>query len=261
VKIAVCVKEVPGASAPRRHDPATGRLVREGDQVLNTFDSHAIEAALQLKESGALGEATVTVFTMGPEGATRTVQKALALGADDAVLISDPALEGSDILATARVLAAAIRKQGFDLVLTGQQAGDSDCWVLPAALAELLEVPVLTQASSLSADGTTVNVERQTEQGYEKLAADLPAVVSVSDAINTPRYPSLKAIMGAKKKPLEKFGIGDLGLDASSVGVAGSTTEVIDFASPPVREGGVKIEDDGSAADKIVDFLSQRNLV
>lgn len=261
MKIAVCVKEVPGASAPRRHDSETHRLVREGDQVLNAFDSHAIEAALQLKESGAVGDASVTVFTMGPEGSAKTVQKALALGADDAVLITDPALEGSDILVTARVLAAAIKRGGFDLVLTGQQAGDSDCWVLPSALAEVLEMPVLTQASTMSIDGTVVNVERQTEQGYEKLAADLPAVVSVSDAINTPRYPSLKAIMGAKKKPLEKVGVADLGLDPGAVGQAGSATEVLEFTAPPAKEGGLKIEDDGSAADQIVDFLAQRSLV
>jgi electron transfer flavoprotein beta subunit len=263
VKIAVCVKEVPGANVPRRHDDTTKRLVRDGDQVLNSYDAHAMEAALQLKEAGGdAADATITAVCMGPEGATRTLQKALALGADDAVLVSDAALEGSDILATARALAAAIAKQGpFDLVLMGQQASDSDCWVLPGVLAELLEAPVATQASKVELTSGTVTLERQTELGYEKLALSMPAVVSVSDAINTPRYPALKAIMAAKKKPLEKLSLGDLGLDAGQVGAAGSATKVVEFTPPPSKSGGVKIEDDGSAADKIVEFLAQRNLV
>ncbi len=263
MKIAVCVKEVPGANVPRRHDDATKRLVRDGDQVLNSYDAHAMEAALQLKEAGGdAADATITAICMGPEGASRTLQKALALGADDAVLVTDPALEGSDILATARALAAAIVKQGpFDLVLLGQQASDSDCWVLPGVLAELLEAPVATQASKLELSGGNASLERQTELGYEKLSLSLPAVVSVSDAINTPRYPALKAIMAAKKKPLEKLGVADLGLDAATVGTAGSGTIVVAFAPPPAKAGGVKIEDDGSGADKIVEFLAGRNLV
>ena len=260
MKIAVCVKEIPGASAGRRIDPASKRLVREGDQVLNPFDSHAIEAALQMKESVS-PDAEITAFCMGPESATRTLQKALALGADDAVLISDPALAGSDILATARALAAAIARGGFDLVLLGQQAGDSDCWVLPGVLAELLEMPVLTQASKLSLDGDRVSVERQTETGYEKLAATLPAVVSVSDAINTPRYPSLKAIMGAKKKPLEKVAASDLGLAADAIGETGSATAVLDLSPPPSKQAGIKIEDDGSAVEQIVEYLAQKSLI
>ncbi|MCW2922002.1 MAG: Electron transfer flavoprotein alpha/beta-subunit [Thermoleophilia bacterium] len=263
MKIAVCVKEVPGANVPRRHDESTKRLVRDGDQVLNSYDAHAMEAALQLKEAGGdAADATITAICMGPEGATRTLQKALALGADDAVLVTDPALEGSDILATARALAAAIVKQGpFDLVLLGQQASDSDCWVLPGVIAELLEAPVATQASKLELSGGTASLERQTELGYEKLSLSLPAVVSVSDAINTPRYPALKAIMAAKKKPLEKLGLADLGLDAGQVGTSGSGTTVVAFAPPPAKAGGVKIEDDGSGADKIVEFLAGRNLV
>ncbi len=263
MKIAVCVKEVPGANVPRRHDDSTKRLVRDGDQVLNSYDAHAMEAALQLKEAGGdAADATITAVCMGPAGATRTLQKALALGADDAVLVTDEALAGSDILATARALAAAIAKQGpFDLVLMGQQASDSDCWVLPGVLAELLEAPVATQASKLELSGGNASLERQTELGYEKLTLSLPAVVSVSDAINTPRYPALKAIMAAKKKPLETLSIADLGLDASQVGTAGSATTVLDLAPPPAKEGGVKIEDDGSGAEKIVEFLAGRNLV
>lgn len=263
MKIAVCVKEVPGANVPRRHDDATKRLVRDGDQVLNSYDSHAMEAALQMKEAGGdAADATITAVCMGPEGASRTLQKALALGADDAILVTDSALEGSDILATARALAAALAKHGpFDLVILGQQASDSDCWVLPGVLAELLEAPVATQAAKVELSGGNVSLERQTELGYERLSLSLPAVVSVSDAINTPRYPALKAIMAAKKKPLVKVGVADLGLDAGHVGTAGSATKVVAFAPPPPKAGGVKIEDDGSAADQIVDFLVSRNLV
>lgn len=263
MKIAVCVKEVPGASAPRRHDETTLRLARVGDQVLNSYDAHAMEAALQLREAGGdAAEATITAVCMGPESAGRTLQKALALGADDAVLVSDEQLAGSDILATARVLAAALVKHGpFDLVLMGQQASDSDCWTLPGVLAELLEAPVATQAAKLELGGGEVRIERQTELGYEKLGLSLPAVVSVSDAINTPRYAALKAIMAAKKKPTARLSIADLGLDPGTVGAAGSGTKVLELQPPPPKSGGVKIEDDGSAADQIVDFLVGRNLV
>ncbi|MCW2950283.1 MAG: Electron transfer flavoprotein alpha/beta-subunit [Thermoleophilia bacterium] len=263
VKIAVCVKEVPGANAKRRHDEHSKRLAREGDQVLNSYDSHAIEAALQLRESGVLGDdATITAVLMGPASASRTLQKALALGADDALHITDEALAGSDILATGRVLAAAIAKHGpFDLVLLGQQASDSDCWALPGVLAELLEAPVVTQAAKLDVADGNVTVERQTELGYERLKLSLPAVVSVSDAINTPRYPALKAIMAAKKKPLTSVSLADIGIDADVVGQAGSGTTVLAFTPPPPKSGGEKFEDDGSGADKIVEFLVSRNLV
>jgi electron transfer flavoprotein beta subunit len=264
MRIAVCVKEIPDAGAGRRIDESTKRLVRAGDQVLNPFDGHAIEAALQLVESGATGDGTtITAVCMAPATATRTLQKALALGADDAVLVSGDEFVGSDIVATARALAAALSQgEGYDLVLMGQQAGDSDCWALPGALAELLGRPVLTQASKLELAGTTVTVERQTEVGYEKLEALLPAVVGVSDAINEPRYPSLKAIMGAKKKPTVTLGAGDLGLDASAVGESGSRTSVLALAPPPAREGGIKIEDEGgNSVDQIMEYLSQRSLV
>ncbi len=263
MKIAVCVKEVPGANVKLRHDDASKRLAREGDQVLNAYDAHAMEAALQLKEAGGdAADATITALCMGPASASRTLQKTLAMGADELVVVTDDLLEGSDILATARVLAAALVKQGpFDLVLLGQQASDSDCWALPGVLAELLEAPVATQASKLDLAGGAVSLERQTELGYEKLSLSLPAVVSVSDAINTPRYPALKAIMAAKKKPTTTLSVADLGLSADQVGAAGSATAVVAFTPPPAKGGGVKIEDDGSGAEKIVEFLAGRNLV
>ena len=263
MKVAVCVKEVPSSSVTLRHDEGTKRLVREGDHELNPYDSHAMEAALQLKEAGGdAADATIIAFCMAPERANKALPKALALGADEAVHIADEAIAGSDVLATARVLSAAIAKHGpFDLVLMGQQASDTDCWALPAVVAELLEAPVVTQASKLELSGGSATVERQTELGYEKLTLPLPAVVSVSDAINTPRYPALKAIMAAKKKPTTKVDLAGLGVDASTVGSAGSGTKVVEFAPPKAKEGGVKVEDDGSGASKIVEFLAGRNLV
>ncbi len=260
MKIAVCVKEVPDAGASRRHDPAADhRLVRDGDPALNPFDAHAIEAALQHAE-GADG-VTVTAVCMGPASAQRSVQKALALGADDAVLISDDALAGSDVLGTARVLAAAIERGGYDLVLMGQQSADGECWVLPGVVAALLGWPVLTQAASLSIEDGSVRIDRQAEAGYEKVGASLPAIVSVSDAINEPRYPSLKAIMGAKRKPLEQLDLAALDLPAGSVGQDGARSIVRSVGDPPPQPGGTVIEDDGSAADRIVEFLRERNLV
>lgn len=263
MKIAVCVKEVPGANTTLRHDESTTRLTREGDQVLNPFDSHAIEAAVQFAESGDHGDVHVTAFSMAPASAERTLRKALALGLDDAILIADDQLTGTDVLGTARVLAAAIAKHGpFDLVLMGQQAADSDCWVLPGVLAELLEMPVITQASEVKLEASAATVTRQTEVGYEKLGVDTPAVISVSDAINTPRYPALKAIMGAKKKPLTVVSLGDLGFDPSTVGAAGAQSKVMSFSPPPAREGGIKItNEDGTAAAQLVDFLGKRHLV
>lgn len=263
MNVAVCVKEVPDSSAPKRLDPSTYRLVREGDQVLNAFDTHAIEAALELRESGSLGDdAKITAYCMGPATATRTLQKALALGADEAVHISDEALGGSDVIATARALAAAIKAGDTQLVILGQQAGDSDCWILPGALAEMLGWPVVTQASKLTFDGSTAIVERQTENGYETLASPTPAVITVSDALNEPRYPSLKAIMGAKRKPLNVLDVAGLGLSASDVGDAGSRTAVLGLSDPPHKESGMRIEDEGgNSVDEIVNFLAAKSLV
>ncbi len=261
MKIAVCIKEVPAGGASMKHDQASHRLVRDGDQILNTFDTHAVEAAVQLKESGDHGDVHVVAVLMGPEGSSRTVQKALALGADEAVHVSDAAIAGSDILATSRVLAATIKALGVDLVLMGQQAGDSDCWALPGCLGEMIGVPVFTQVSSMQLAGGEITIERQTEAGYEKLKGHLPVVVSVSDAMNTPRYPSLKAIMGAKKKPVETRSLESLGLDASLVGDAGSGTVVFNFNAPPAKQAGIKIEDDGASAEKIVEFLKEKSLI
>jgi electron transfer flavoprotein beta subunit len=259
VKLAVCVKEVPEASARTRIDPATFRLDRSGAAALNPFDAHALEEALRIKER--TGEGEVVALMMAPAGAADSLRKALAIGADRAVLIADGALAGSDLVPTARVLAKAVEREEPDLVLLGQQGGDSDGAVLWSALADLLRLPVVSQAASLELEEGKVTVKRQTEYGYDVIEAPLPAVVAVSDAINEPRYPSLKGIMGAKKKPFETLAAADLGLAADDVGEAGSRTDVRALADPPSRGESVRIEDDGSAAEKIVEYLAERKLV
>jgi electron transfer flavoprotein beta subunit len=256
LKIAVCVKEVPDATAAKRIDPGTKRLDRSGEQTLNAYDSHAIEEALRLKEGPAGADSEVTAICMGPETAMRSLHKALSLGADRAVLVSDPALAGADITLTSRVLAAAIAREPFDLVLLGQQAGDSESYVMAAAVADHLRRPLVTQVASLALEGSAIRAKRQTETGYDVIEAPLPAVLSVSDAINEPRYPSLKAIMGAKKKPQETLSAADLGITGEA------RTEVLELSPPPAKAGGLRIEDEGgSSAEEILAFLVERKVV
>jgi len=259
MKIAVCVKEVPDAAVHKRIDANTKRLDRSGEGALNQFDSQAVEEALKVKEAG--GEGEVVLVSMGPAGALDSLRKALAMGADRAVLVSDDAAAGSDLVATSRVLAAALEREGADLVLFGQQSSDSDGAVLWAAVADRLRRPVISQVAELTLADGKVRGKRQTEFGYDVIEAPLPAIVAVSDAINEPRYPSLKGIMGAKKKPQESLSGADLGLDAGLLGEQGSGTSVLALADPPARGDARKIEDDGSAAGQIADFLAEKKLL
>jgi electron transfer flavoprotein beta subunit len=259
MKIAVCVKQVPDAAAPKRLDPATKRLDRAVEGALNPFDVHAVEEALRIKEGGAGGE--VVLVSLGPAKAAESLRKALAMGADRVVLVTDEAAEGSDLLGTTKALAAALERESADLVLFGQQASDSDGAVLWAAVAEKLRRPVISQAAELTLSDGTVRGKRQTEFGYDVIEAPLPAVVAVSDAINEPRYPSLKGIMGAKSKPQETLTVADLGLNGDDVGEAGKRTEVYAVGEPPPRGDSLRIEDDGAAAEKIVEYLAERKLL
>ena len=256
MKIAVCVKHVPEGAG--RLDPGSKRLDRSGEGALNHFDANAVEEALRLKGGT---DSEVVVVSLGPEKAADSLRKALAMGADRAVLVTDPGAAGSDLVATSKILAKALEREGADLVLFGQQASDADGAVLWAAIAERLHRPVVSQAAELTVDGGSLRVKRQTEFGYDVIEAPLPAVVAVSDAINEPRYPSLKGIMGAKKKPFEILSLGDVGVDAGDAGEAGSKTEVLALGEPPSRGDARKIEDDGSAAQAIVDFLAEKRLV
>jgi electron transfer flavoprotein beta subunit len=259
MKIAVCVKQVPDAAAPKRLDPQTKRLDRSVEGAINPFDVHAVEEALRIKEGGEGGE--VVLVSMGPAKAGESLRKALAMGADRVVLVTDDAAAGSDLLGTAKTLAAALAREEADLVLFGQQSSDSDGAVLWAAVAEKLRRPVISQVAELTLADGKVRGKRQTEFGYDVIEAPLPAVIAVSDAINEPRYPSLKGIMGAKSKPQDTVTSSDLGLSADDIGEAGKRTDVYAVGDPPPRGDSVKIEDDGSAAEKIVEYLAERKLI
>jgi electron transfer flavoprotein beta subunit len=250
VKIAVCAKYVPEATAARRIDPSTKRLDRTGEGALNPFDANAVEEGLKLKE--AVGDAEVVIVSVGPTKALEAMRRALAMGADRVVLVSDDAAAGSDLVATSRVLAAALEREEPDLVLFGQQANDGDGAVLWAAVADRLQRPLISQVAELEHEDGKVRGKRQTEFGYDVIEAPLPAV------INVPRYPALKGIMGAKKKPQETLSLADLGVPADEAGEAGSRTTVEALNDPPARGDTVKLEDDGSAAEKIVEFLQEK---
>jgi electron transfer flavoprotein beta subunit len=256
MKIAVCVKHVP--EGPGRLDPGSKRLDRSGEGSLNRFDANAIEEALRLKGES---DTEVVVVSVGPERAADSLRKALAMGADRAVLVTDEAAAGSDLVATSRVLAAVLQREEPELVLFGQQSSDSDGAVLWAAVGERLREPVVSQAAELTLMDGSLRVKRQTEFGYDVIEAPLPAVVAVSDAINEPRYPSLKGIMGAKKKPQDVLSLADLDLDASAAGEAGSRTTVLALGSPPARADARKIEGDGNAAEAVVEFLAEKRLL
>src|SRR5256885_12993559 len=252
MKIAVCVKQVPEGS--RRIDPETKRLDRSGEGALNPFDANAVEEALRLKDAG--GEGEVVLVSLGPPKAQDALRKALAMGADRAVLIADDGATGADLVATSKALTKALEREGADLILFGQQANDSDGAVLWAAVADRLRLPVVSQAAELTHADGKLTVKRQTEFGYDVIEAPVPAVVAVSDAINQPRHPSPKGIMGAESKPQETVSLSGLRVDGAQ-----SRTEVYALNDPPARGESKKIEDDGNAAHGIVDFLAEKRLL
>ena len=252
MKIAVCVKAVPDAASGRRIDPATKRLDRSGELAISEWDTYAIEEALRIKEAH---EGEVVVVSFGPAKALDSLRKALAMGADRAVLVSDAAFEGADLLGTAKALAGALERESPDLVLFGQQSADGGGACLWAAVADRLRRPIVSQVSELTVEGGSLTGKRQTEFGYDTLRLPLPAVVAVADSINTPRYPSLKGIMGAKRKPQDTLAASDVG------GLDESRTTVLALNPPPSRGDARRIEDDGTAAEQIVDFLADRRLL
>ena len=259
MRIAVCVKSVPDAGSARTIESGTKRLDRSADAVLNPYDANAIEEALRLNETS--GEGEVVLVSLGPEKALDALRKGLAMGADRVVLVTDEAAIGSDLVATSYALAKALEREDADLVLFGQQGSDSDGAVLWAAVADRLRRPLISQVAELTVSDSTITGKRQTENGYDTIQAPLPAVVAVTDAINEPRYPSLKGIMGAKKKPQDIVSLSDIGADASRAGEAGSRTTVMALSPPPPRGDSKKIEDDGSAAAAIVAFLEEKKLL
>jgi electron transfer flavoprotein beta subunit len=263
VKIVVCVKQVPDSWAEKKLNPADNTLDREAaDAVVNELDEYAIEEALQIQARlGGADSCTVTVLTVGPEKAIESVRKGLQMGADDGVHVVDDALHGSDALATSRVLAAAVNRLAPDLVLMGSESTDARMSVVPAMLAERTGRPQLTFAGKVELDGDNVRIQRVTDYGYDVVEAKLPALVSVVEKINEPRYPSFKGIMAAKKKPVETLSLADLGVEAEVVGIAGSWSSVQDFATRPPRAAGTVVTDEGDGGTKAADFLSAQKFI
>src|SRR5438876_3436197 len=263
LKICCLVKEVPDAAVQKRIDTQKMRLDRSGEKNLNPFDTHGIEAAMQIKEGGAVQVDEIVAVTMGPESAVRALHKAVSLGADRSVQLTDDALAGSDVAATGYALAQVLEKESPDLVLLGQQSDDGECYTIGAIVADHLQMPSLTQVIKMDVADGSLRCERQAEYGYDTVEVELPAVISVGDAINEPRYPSLKAIMGARKKPPEPVAPGDGGIGASKVGEGGSRTKVLALNPPPPKEKGTIIEDEdtGETVEKIVAWLDERKLL
>src|SRR3954470_19352689 len=252
MKLCVLVKEVPDAAVQKRL--VNGRMDRGGEKNLNPYDTHAIEEAVRIKEGGVVSVDEVVAVSMGPDTADRAIRKAISLGVDRAIHLSDEAVAGSDVAATGYALAKALEKESPDLVLLGQQSDDGECYTIGAVVADHLQMPSLTQVIKMDVDGSGLKCERQAEYGYDTVEVQPPAVISVGDAINEPRYPSLKAIMGAKKKPLDTLSAGDAGIDGSLVGEEGSRVQCGDFHDPPAKEAGQIIEDEDTneTVEKIV---------
>ncbi|MFE2751974.1 electron transfer flavoprotein subunit beta/FixA family protein [Actinosynnema sp. NPDC059335] len=260
MNIVVLVKQVPDTWSERKLADSDHTLDRESaDAVLDEINERAVEEALLLQEAHG-GE--VTVVAMGPDRATDAIRKALSMGADKAVHVSDEALHGSDALTTAKVLAKAIGTiEGVDLVIAGNEATDGRAGAVPAMLAELLGLPQVTQVRKLTVEGGTVKAERETDEGVAHLEASLPAVVSVNEKINEPRYPSFKGIMAAKKKPVSTLTVADLGLDAGEVGLGASWSQVLESAPKPPRGAGQRVEDSGDGGAKIAEYLVGQKLI
>jgi electron transfer flavoprotein beta subunit len=258
MKIVVCVKYVPDATAERRfNDDAT--VDRAGvDGLLSELDEYAVEEALQIRDAG---DGEVTVLTVGPESARDAIRKSLQMGADAGVHVLDEAIHGSDAIATSLVLATVIERSEVDLVMCGMASTDGSMSVVPAMLAERLGRPQLTFASEVTVDGSTVRIRRDGDAATETIEAPLPAIVSVTDQINEPRYPSFKGIMAAKKKPVETLTLSDLGIDADQVGHSAARTSVHSVTVRPPRSKGTVVTDEGDGAARLVAFLAEQKFI
>lgn len=259
MNIVVCVKQVPDTATERKLRSDDKTLDRDAvDGVVNELDEYAVEEALKLKEAHG-GE--VTVLTMGPGKATETIRKALAMGADKAVHLSDAALHGSDALSTSYAMAQALKKIGFRPGHPRSESTDARTGVLPAMLAERLGTPQLTLARKVDVNGSSITIERLTDYGFDRVEATLPAVVSVVEKINEPRYPSFKGIMAAKKKPVETLGIADAEIAADQVGLDAAWSEVVEFAPAPPRAAGTIVKDEGDGGAKVAEFLASKKFI
>ena len=258
MNITVCVKQIPDPSSPGALDPSTHALKRDGKLILDESDAYGVEMALQLVAAAGGGE--VNVVSMAPNGETSGMRTALAMGAAKGVLVSDPALAGSDALTTAKVLAAATKKlPAADLIIAATESSDGYTGTVPEQMAEVLGLPSITFAKKVRVDGATLRVDRQSESGYDEVECPLPAVVSVTAGVVEPRYPSFKGIMDAKKKPIDTHTAGDLGV--SPAGWAGAGQKVVSVQQAEARKAGTIIEDDGASHGKIVAFLEDLKVI
>lgn len=259
MNVVVCVKQIPDPAAPGALSPETHNLVRQGKLILDDSDRYGIEMGLQLVDQA--GEGEVTLVSMAPGGERGGLLTALAMGAAKAVLVSDDALAGSDALSTAKVLAAAIRRIGPDLVIAATESTDGYTGTTPIQVAELLGLPSVSFSKRLSLDGATLRVDRQTESGYDEVEVPLPALVTVTAGVVEPRYPSFKGIMAAKKKPIEELKVADLGLEPAQVGASGSRQEIVSVRPAEKRQAGEIVVDEGDAFTRIVAFLEQLKVI
>ena len=259
MNIVVLVKQVPDTWAERKLNAADKTLDRASvDVVMNEIDEYAVEEALRIKEAQG-GE--VTILTMGPDRAIETIRKALSMGADKAVHLSDVALHGSCAIQTSYAIAKVLETLEYDLVLLGSESTDARLAIMAPLLAERLGLPQLSGARKVTADGSTVRIERQTENGYDVVEASTPAVISVVEKINEPRYPSFKGIMAAKSKPLTTLALADAGIEADKVGLANATSQVSEFSNRPPRQAGQIVKDEGDGGTKVVEFLASQKFV
>ena len=263
MRIICPIKRVPDTAAAKVVNPDDKTLDRDaGEAILNANDEWSIEEAMRIKERG--GDAEIIALCMGPEQAQTTVRKALSYGLDGAIQITDPAIHGSDAAATARVLAAALADEEFDLIIMGNQSSDARTTLVPAMLAEYLDLPALTYVRKLDIEDRKLTVQRETASGYVVVEADMPAIVSVVEAINEPRYPSFKGIMAAKSKPLATKALSDLSVDTAEVGLENSWTQIVEATPRPPKQAGEKVEDDGSGtvgAQALAEFLAQKKFI
>jgi electron transfer flavoprotein beta subunit len=258
MNVIVCVKQIPDPALPGTLDPSTKTLKRDGKLILDESDSYGVEMALQLADKSGGGE--VSLVSVAPNNETSGLRTALAMGAAKAVLVSDPALQGSDALTTAKIIAAAVQRLGgADLIITATESTDGYTGTVPEQVAALLDLPSVTFAKHVEIDGQTLKVNRQTEEGYQEVTVPLPALISVTAGVVEPRYPSFKGIMAAKSKPLDTVTATDLGV--TPVGWAGAGQSIDDIAQAEARAAGEIIEDDGEAYTKIVSFLENLKVI
>lgn len=260
MKIVVCVKYVPDAQGGRTfaEDLTTDRVTVDG--ILSELDEYAVEEALTIADA-ADDRPDVVALCIGPEGASEAVKRALQMGADEGVHVTDPAIHGSDAVGTSRVLAAALERLAPDLVIMGMSSTDGGTGLVPAMVSERLGMPQVTYAAKLTLEGGKVTARRDGDTSMETIEASLPAIVSVTDQINEPRYPSFKGIMAAKKKPVATWSLADLGVDTAEVGLAAAWTKTLEASPRPPKQQGTVITDDGSGAAQLVDFLAAQKLL